>query len=226
MSRRLERLDGVAAPLPFANIDTDRILPARFLKTISRTGLGAALFHADRYGADGSERPGFILNREPWRHAVFLVALENFGCGSSREHAPWALLDFGIRCMIAPSFADIFATNCLKNGILPLALPPATCERLLTLTAGPNQARLTLDLARRTLVLADGEEIGFDIPAETRARLIEGRDEITDSLTHLDAFDAHDRLATYQRPKTDVRFVAAGERSFSAKRVSPSISTG
>ena len=208
MSRKLERLRGVAAALPIANVDTDKILPARFLKTITRTGLGAALFHALRFDADGRERPDFVLNREPWRHAVFLVALDNFGCGSSREHAPWALLDFGIRCVIAPSFADIFAANCLRNGILPLVLPRATCERLLTTTVRPDEATLTLDLRHETLALWDGEQVPLAIPAETRARLIEGRGEIDDSLAYLEAFDAHDRRAAYPRPVLDGRFAA------------------
>ena len=124
-------LTGVAAPLPLANVDTDKIIPARFLKTIKRTGLGVNLFDTLRYDAEGQERPDFVLNQPPYRHAEVLIAHENFGCGSSREHAPWALLDFGIRCVIAPSFADIFHNNCFKNGILPVALPREICDQLM-----------------------------------------------------------------------------------------------
>jgi 3-isopropylmalate/(R)-2-methylmalate dehydratase small subunit len=118
-------LTAIAAPLPLANVDTDKIIPARFLKTIKRTGLGVHLFYTLRYDETGAERPDFVLNREPYRHANILIAHENFGCGSSREHAPWALLDFGISCVIAPDFADIFHNNCFKNGILPVRLPRA-----------------------------------------------------------------------------------------------------
>jgi 3-isopropylmalate/(R)-2-methylmalate dehydratase small subunit len=124
-------LSATAAPLPLANVDTDKIIPARFLKTIKRSGLGKSLFAGLRYDDEGAERPEFVLNREPFRHAEILVAHENFGCGSSREHAPWALLDFGIRCVIAPSFADIFNGNCFKNGILPVALPREACDHLM-----------------------------------------------------------------------------------------------
>ena len=116
-------LTAIAAPLPLINVDTDKIIPARHLKTIKRTGLGVHLLETLRYDEQGNERPDFVLNREPYRHAQILIAGENFGCGSSREHAPWALLDFGIRCVIAPSYADIFFNNCFKNGILPIVLP-------------------------------------------------------------------------------------------------------
>ena len=124
-------LTGVAAPLPLANVDTDKIIPARFLKTIKRSGLGVHLFDTLRYDANGAERPEFVLNQEPYRHAEILIAHENFGCGSSREHAPWALLDFGIRCVIAPDFADIFHTNTFKNGILPIKLSREICDQLM-----------------------------------------------------------------------------------------------
>ena len=124
-------LTAVAAPLPMANVDTDKIIPARFLKTIKRTGLGVHLFDTLRYDAEGKERPDFVLNQAPFRNAEILIAFENFGCGSSREHAPWALLDFGIRCIIAPDFADIFHNNCFKNGILPLRLPREICDALM-----------------------------------------------------------------------------------------------
>ena len=129
--QKFDTLTGVSAPLNMENVDTDKIIPARFLKTIKRTGLGVNLFASLRYNDDGSEKPDFVLNQPKYRHAEILVAGDNFGCGSSREHAPWALLDFGIRCVIAPSFADIFHGNCFKNGILPIALPQEICERLM-----------------------------------------------------------------------------------------------
>ena len=125
------KLEGVAAPLPMINVDTDMIIPKQFLKTIKRTGLGVNLFDEMRYDLDGRERPDFVLNKEPYRRAQILIAGENFGCGSSREHAPWALLDFGIRCVIAPSFADIFFNNCFKNGVLPIVLPQETVDLLM-----------------------------------------------------------------------------------------------
>ena len=128
---KFDKLTGVAAPLPMINVDTDMIIPKQFLKTIKRTGLGGALFHEMRTREDGSENPDFVLNKPAYRHAEILVAGDNFGCGSSREHAPWALLDFGIRCVIAPSFADIFYNNCFKNGILPIALPQADVDKLM-----------------------------------------------------------------------------------------------
>ena len=200
MTRRLDKLRGIAAPLPLADVDTDKIVPARFLKTVVRAALGTALFDDLRRDADGNERPDFVLNREPWREAVFLVALDNFGCGSSREHAPWALRDFGIRCVIAPSFGDIFANNCPRNGILPLVLTQATCKRLLQIVARPEQAVLSLDLAGRTLTRADGEEIGFQAAEAVSVRLIEGRDEIDDALAHLDDYADWDRSAAGPRP--------------------------
>ncbi len=132
-------LTGVAAPLPLANVDTDKIIPARFLKTIKRSGLGVHLFDTLRFDPQGNERPEFVLNREPYRHAKILIAHENFGCGSSREHAPWALLDFGIRCVIAPDFADIFFNNCFKNGILPVRLPREVCDMLIERCATRRQ---------------------------------------------------------------------------------------
>ncbi|TLU72506.1 3-isopropylmalate dehydratase small subunit [Lichenicoccus roseus] len=185
-------LTAVAAPLPEANIDTDKIIPSRFLKTIKRSGLGANLFDPLRY-QDGVERPDFVLNREPYRHAGILIAHENFGCGSSREHAPWALLDFGIRCVIAPSFADIFHSNCFKNGILPIRLPREICDQLMQdATQGAN-SRLTIDLQRQVVVRPDGQEIGFEVDALRRHRLLEGLDDIGQTLQHGDAIDGYER---------------------------------
>jgi len=186
------RLTAIAAALPIANIDTDLILSAKFLKTVSRNGLGAGLFHAQRTDREGAERPGFVLNREPWRRAQILIALENFGCGSSREHAPWALLDFGIRCIIAPSFADIFDGNCAKNGILTICLPQGEIDRLMALAADPATALLTIDLETQTITDHAGA-VRFDIDRPRRARLLHGLDDIAQSLAFADQIAAHER---------------------------------
>jgi 3-isopropylmalate/(R)-2-methylmalate dehydratase small subunit len=190
------KLTGVAAPLPLANVDTDKIIPARFLKTIKRTGLGVHLFDTLRYDADGKERPDFVLNQEPYRHAEILIAHENFGCGSSREHAPWALLDFGIRCVIAPDFADIFHTNVFKNGILPVKLPRAVCDQLIEDAKLGGNARITVDLERQVVVRPSGEEIPFEIDPFRRHLLLNGLDDIGQTLQHapaIDAFESRER---------------------------------
>ena len=190
-------LTAVAAPLPLANVDTDKIIPARFLKTIKRTGLGVHLFDTLRYDAAGAERSDFVLNTEPYRHAEVLIAHENFGCGSSREHAPWALLDFGIRCVIAPSFADIFHTNCFKNGILPIALPREVCDRLMEDARMGGNARLTIDLARQVVVRPSGEEIPFAVDALRKHLLLNGLDDIGQTMQRGPAIDAYEaRLRT------------------------------
>jgi 3-isopropylmalate/(R)-2-methylmalate dehydratase small subunit len=172
-------------------VDTDKIIPARFLKTIKRSGLGVSLFASLRYEDDGvTEKPDFVLNQAKYRHAEILVAGENFGCGSSREHAPWALLDFGIRCVIAPSFADIFHGNCFKNGILPVVLPAAVCEQLMEDAAmGPN-AKITVDLERQVVVRPDGTEIAFQVDAFRKHCLLNGLDDIGLTLEHEGAIDA------------------------------------
>ncbi len=190
-------LTAVAAPLPLANVDTDKIIPARFLKTIKRTGLGVHLFDTLRYDGSGVERSDFVLNAEPYRHAEVLIAHENFGCGSSREHAPWALLDFGIRCVIAPSFADIFHTNCFKNGILPIALPREVCDRLMEDARMGGNARLTIDLARQVVVRPNGEEIPFAVDALRKHLLLNGLDDIGQTMQRGPAIDAYEaRLRT------------------------------
>jgi len=171
------RLTAVAAPLPISNIDTDMIVPARFLTTITRAGLGAALFATQRTD------PHFVLNRAPWSSARIIVALDNFGCGSSREHAPWALVDFGIRCVIAPSIADIFYNNCFKNGILPIVLPPAQVEALIACISNPDTAEMTIDLPTQTITAA-GRRFAFAIDAERKAALLEGADDIVRSLAY------------------------------------------
>ena len=201
------RLTAVVAPLPLANVDTDKIIPARFLKTIQRSGLGRALFDALRYEADGTEKPGFVLNRQPYRTAEILVAHENFGCGSSREHAPWALLDFGIRCVIAPSFADIFHSNCFKNGILPIVLPHDTCDALMRDAENGANSRLTVDLERQVVVRPDGDEIPFDVDPLRRRRLLEGLDDIGETMAYAEAigrFEARRRDAAPWVPSVAV----------------------
>ena len=198
--RAFTTLTGIAAPLPMANVDTDKIIPSRFLKTIARTGLGKNLFDGLRFEADGSEKPGFVLNREPFRHAEILVTHENFGCGSSREHAPWALLDFGIRCVIAPDFADIFHGNCFKNGILPIRLPREVCDALMQDAAQGGNSRLTVDLARQVVVRPDGQEIAFEVDALRRHLLLEGLDDIDQTLQHTPAIDRFERQRTVSSP--------------------------
>jgi len=185
-------LTGVAAPLNMANVDTDKIIPARFLKTIKRTGLGKDLFSTLRYDENGTEKPDFVLNQPKYRHAEILIAGENFGCGSSREHAPWALLDFGIRCVIAPSFADIFHGNCFKNGILPVVLPAEVCEQLMADAALGSNARITVDLERQVVVRPDGQEIAFEVDAFRKNCLLNGLDDIGLTLEHRDAIAAYE----------------------------------
>ena len=193
-------LTGIAAPLPLANVDTDKIIPARFLKTIKRTGLGVHLFDTLRFDGNGAERPDFVLNTEPYRQAEVLIAHENFGCGSSREHAPWALLDFGIRCVIAPSFADIFYNNCFKNGILPIALPREVCDRLMEDARMGSNARLTIDLSRQVVVRPNGEEIPFAVDALRREMLLNGLDEIGQTMQRGPAIDAYETRLRQQAP--------------------------
>ena len=185
-------LTGVAAPLPLANVDTDKIIPARFLKTIKRSGLGVHLFDTLRFDENGAERPDFVLNQEPYRHAEILIAHENFGCGSSREHAPWALLDFGIRCVIAPDFADIFHTNTFKNGILPIKLPRAVCDQLMDDAKLGGNARITVDLAAQEVVRPNGERIHFEIDPFRKHLLLNGLDDIGQTLQHTPAIDGYE----------------------------------
>jgi 3-isopropylmalate/(R)-2-methylmalate dehydratase small subunit len=180
--RPFDSLAAVAAPLALANIDTDKILPGRYLKTVSKIGLGPKLFASMRYDDQGRERDDFVLNNAPWRHAKILIALENFGCGSSREHAPWALVDFGIRCIIAPSFADIFHANCFKNGILPIALSGGPFDLLMADAAHPATASMAIDLAGQTIRRTNGETITFDISLEGKQMLLLGQSDIETSL--------------------------------------------
>ena len=175
---KFNKLTAVAAPLPHVNIDTDAIIPKNFLKTIKRTGLGKNLFAEWRYNDDGSEKPDFVLNKQAWRKAQILVAHENFGCGSSREHAPWALHDFGIRCVIAPSFADIFYNNCFKNGILPIKLPREQVDQLMEDAERGANATITIDLENQTIQGPDGGEISFEVDAFRKHCLLNGLDDI------------------------------------------------
>lgn len=176
--QKFDKLTGVAAPLAMINVDTDMIIPKQHLKTIKRTGLGKALFDEMRYETDGTEKPDFVLNQPAYRKAQILIAGANFGCGSSREHAPWALLDFGIRCIIAPSFADIFHNNCFKNGILPIPLPQETVEKLMDDARKGANAQLTIDLEKQEIVRPDGETIRFQIDGFRRHCLLNGLDDI------------------------------------------------
>jgi 3-isopropylmalate/(R)-2-methylmalate dehydratase small subunit len=191
------KLTGIAAPLPMVNVDTDKIIPARFLKTIGRTGLGVSLFCEMRYHDDGSERPEFVLNREPYRRAQILIAGDNFGCGSSREHAPWALLDFGIRCVIAPSFADIFYNNSFKNGVLPVVLPQDQVDELMRQAAEFERPVFTVDLeAQEVYREGSNEHFRFEIDPFRKHCLLNGLDDIGLTLEkgrHIDRFESAHR---------------------------------
>jgi 3-isopropylmalate/(R)-2-methylmalate dehydratase small subunit len=187
------KLDGIAAPLDMINVDTDMIIPKQFLKTIHRTGLGKALFDEMRYNEDGSEKPDFVLNKPAYRKAQILVAGENFGCGSSREHAPWALLDFGIRCVIAPSFADIFYNNCFKNGILPIRLPQEIVDKLLDDASRGSNARISVDLEKLEIRGPDGGMVKFEVDEFRRQCLLNGWDDIALTLRE------DDKIAAYEK---------------------------
>ena len=187
-------LEGVAAPMRIINIDTDRIIPKQYLKTIKRTGLGQGLFSEMRYLDDGSENPDFVLNQPAYRNARILVVGDNFGCGSSREHAPWALADFGIRCVISTSFADIFFNNCAKNGILAIVVSPEDLEKLFEDAERGANATLTVDLAAQTIKGPDGGTLHFDIDEGRKHNLLNGLDEIGLTLEQkapaIDAYEA------------------------------------
>ena len=190
-------LSGNAAPLPIANVDTDQIIPKQFLKTVSREGLAKGLFYDFKTKPDGSPDPDFVLNKPAYASAKILIAKENFGCGSSREHAPWALLDRGLSCVIAPSFADIFYNNCFKNGLLPVVLPREVVADLLNQAGGPNHL-FTVDLGAQTVTAPDGAVHAFDIDPGRKASLMAGLDDIGESLRHagaIDAFESRRRLA-------------------------------
>ena len=182
-------LTGVAAPLDMINVDTDKIIPKQFLKTIKRTGLGRNLFDEMRFKTDGTEIPDFVLNEPAYRNAKVLIAGENFGCGSSREHAPWALLDFGIRCVIAPSFADIFYNNCFKNGVLPITLPQDQIDELMEDAKNGANATFTIDLEAQDIVRPDGGRVSFEVDEFRRYCLLNGLDDIGLTLKKEDAIN-------------------------------------
>ena len=191
---------GVAAPLEMINIDTDKVIPKQFLKTIRRTGLGKHLFNEMRYNADGSENPDFVLNKPGWRGASILVAGDNFGCGSSREHAPWALLDFGVRCVISTSFADIFYNNCFKNGILPIKVSKAELDALMDDARQGANSVLDIDLETQEIGRPNGEKIAFEVEPFRRHCLLNGLDDIGLTLEKGAAIDAFEARRAAEQP--------------------------
>jgi 3-isopropylmalate/(R)-2-methylmalate dehydratase small subunit len=193
-------LTGVAAPMPLINVDTDMIIPKQFLKTIKRSGLGKNLFDEMRYDREGNEVEDFVLNKPAYRGAQVLVAGDNFGCGSSREHAPWAVLDFGIRCVIAPSFADIFFNNCFKNGILPIALPQEDVDKLMDDAERGANAILSVDLEKQEITGPDGGTIAFEVDQFRKHCLLNGLDDIGITLEKAPAIDAFESRAGTERP--------------------------
>ena len=189
---KFEKLTAIAAPMPLINIDTDMIIPKQFLKTIKRTGLGVSAFYEMRYNLDGSNKPDFVLNKEAYKDANILVAGDNFGCGSSREHAPWALLDFGIRCVISTSFADIFYNNCFKNGILPVIVTEEQLRLLMKDAEKGSNSRMIVDLENQNIETSDGDVIPFDVDQHRKHCLINGLDDIgltLEKVTSIDAFE-------------------------------------
>ena len=197
---KFETLNGVAAPLNIVNIDTDMIIPKQFLKTIKRTGLGKSLFYEMRFTQDGKEQPEFVLNKQAYRKAQILVAGDNFGCGSSREHAPWALLDFGIRCVISTSFADIFYNNCFKNGILPIVVSPENLKKLLDDADRGSNATLSIDLPKQEIRGPDGGTVKFDIDPFRKHCLLNGLDDIALSLEKVTSIDAFEKKQAAAQP--------------------------
>jgi len=197
---KFTKLTGVAAPMPVVNIDTDMIIPKDYLKTIKRTGLGKGLFAESRYLEDGSPNPDFVLNKPAYQNAQILVAGDNFGCGSSREHAPWALLDFGVRCVISTSFADIFYNNCFKNGILPIVVSPENLEKLLDDASRGSNAVLSIDLERQEISGPDGGTITFEIDEFKRHCMLNGLDDIGLTLEHSGAIDTFEKANASARP--------------------------
>ena len=195
---KFDKLTGIAAPLDNINVDTDMIIPKQFLKTIQRSGLGKNLFDEMRYTPDGEEIADFVLNQAAYREAQILVAGDNFGCGSSREHAPWALLDFGIRCIIAPSFADIFYNNCFKNGILPIVLPQAEVDKLMDDAKRGANATISVDLENQTINGPDGGTISFEVDGFRKQCLMEGLDDIGLTLQKAQAINAYEETLDAQ----------------------------
>ncbi|MGB0661025.1 MAG: 3-isopropylmalate dehydratase small subunit [Mangrovicoccus sp.] len=197
---KFTKLTGVAAPMPLMNIDTDMIIPKQFLKTIKRSGLGVNLFDEMRYDSDGKEIEDFVLNKPAYREAQIIVAGDNFGCGSSREHAPWALLDFGIRCVISTSFADIFYNNCFKNGILPIVLPQEDVDKLMDDAQRGSNAVISVDLEAQVITGPDGGEVSFEVDAHRKHCLLNGLDDIGQTLEKVSSIDAFEAKASEARP--------------------------
>lgn len=197
---KFTKLTGVAAPLPIINIDTDMIIPKDYLKTIKRTGLGKGLFAEMRFNEDGTENPDFVLNKPAYRNAQILVAGDNFGCGSSREHAPWALLDFGIRCVISTSFADIFYNNCFKNGVLPIMVSQADLDKLMDDASRGANARLTVDLETMTISGPDGGSITFELDEFKRHCMLNGLDDIGLTMEKADSISVFETKNADSRP--------------------------
>ena len=197
---KFTKLTGIAAPMPLVNIDTDMIIPKQFLKTIQRSGLGKNLFDEMRFDREGNEVADFVLNQPAYRSAEILVAGDNFGCGSSREHAPWALLDFGVRCVISTSFADIFFNNCFKNGILPIILPQAEVDVLMADARKGANARVTVDLEAQTVTTSDGQSFGFAVDPHRKHCLMNGLDDIGLTLEKAAAIDSFEAKVATLRP--------------------------
>ena len=197
---KFEKLSGIAAPMPLINIDTDMIIPKVFLKTIKRSGLGVNLFDEMRYQDDGSENPDFVLNKPQYREPEILVAGDNFGCGSSREHAPWAIKDFGIRCVISTSYADIFFNNCFKNGILPIVLPKAQVDVLMKDAEKGSNARIEVDLEAQTVTTSDGETFSFEVDAFKKHCLLNGLDDIGLTMENAASIDAYESKLQVSHP--------------------------
>ena len=197
---KFTKLTGVAAPMDVINVDTDQIIPKLHLRTIKRTGLGKVLFDDLRFNPDGTEKPGFILNQTPYRDAQILVAGDNFGCGSSREHAPWALLDFGIRCVISTSFADIFYNNCFKNGILPIAVSADELGALMADACDRESPVLTVDLQAQEITRPNGATVSFAIDEFRRECLLDGLDDIGLTMQKVDRIDAFEVAQREQQP--------------------------
>ena len=197
---KFEKLSGIAAPMPLINIDTDMIIPKVFLKTIKRSGLGVNLFDEMRYQDDGSENPDFVLNKPQYREAEILVAGDNFGCGSSREHAPWAIKDFGIRCVISTSYADIFFNNCFKNGILPIVLPKAQVDVLMKDAEKGSNARIEVDLEAQTVTTSDGETFSFEVDTFKKHCLLNGLDDIGLTMEKAASIDAYESKLQVSHP--------------------------
>ena len=197
---KFTKLSGIAAPLPLINVDTDMIIPKQFLKTIKRSGLGVNLFDEMRYDDDRNEIPDFVLNKPQYRDAEILVAGDNFGCGSSREHAPWALLDFGIRCVIAPSYADIFYNNCFKNGILPIVLPQEQVDILMKDAEKGANARIEIDLEAQTITSSDGEVFTFTVDAFKKHCMLNGLDDIGLTLEKAASIKSYESKLASERP--------------------------